>query len=146
MNSTKLTYEIVFRDEDLKHDPQIGKLISEEHLFENTEEGIENPVISRTYTRVLTVKSANLRMSVLHEQMLYEYQKREEQKLKDKQEIDVVMQVLETAYFPLAASSSGEVPTFYEFSEIMADDEAERWGTLARAINPHWWGIEKKRM
>lgn len=140
----KFEYEITFEGENLIYDKEVGQLTSFETLTGEAESE-DNPVISRTYTRLLTVKPANLHMSVKREQMLYDFQKREEQKIKDGIEIDVVMQVLETAYFPLAACSLGDIPTFEEFAYVMGDDVAEAWGSLVRSINPHWWGQEKKR-
>lgn len=147
MNTTKVfVYPITFSGDNLALDPEVGTLISVEYLFEGEEleEGAENPIVSKTYQRELRTRAATLFMSVKREQMLYEFQKAQDEKRRNDETINPIHLVLETIYFPLVACSDGEVPTFQEFAFILSDEDAEAWGALVRELNPHWWGEEKK--
>jgi hypothetical protein len=42
-------------------------------------------------------------------------------------------------YCPLAACSTGDVPTFEEFVNEMHENDANRWYEIVRGLNPHWY-------
>lgn len=136
------TYQITFGGQTLTDDPRVGTLLHEETL--QLEEGIEPLVVARTYQRELHVEPANLFRGVKREQALAKLQESRQEKNLLPGSDEFVDYILEITYIPLEACSVGEIPTFHEYAHILSDEDAEKWGALVRAVNPHWWGDEKK--
>lgn len=65
----------------------------------------------------------------------------------DAKDVALSINVLKSVYAPLAACSSGDVPTPNEFFK-MREADIEEWTRVARKLNSHWfkWLDEVEKM